>query len=395
MEGPPVRIGAGLALAAALLAAAPVAAQSRHKPECTVCRDDAELLARNGIGHGPFPFGRTSTEAIEREFLWRPVWIETEHVRIGAELETWKVPEEERKAYRAELEQLALKWPEIDPKKTTLDPWLRAHLLADRVQRFTAQFLALVGARDEDFLDPERNRMRAVGRHFGEQEKYEVMLFRARSLYQEYMRRTWALPYVKPQRWNNVDRDCMWFGMSQEAEHVRHDQHVHNFVRHNLAHNFLDGYLHYSYDLPVWLTEGFAHWAEQTNDPRFNMFDTVEGSFHEAKAVSDWGAEVRKIVAGGEAVPFSQLLRWLSFAELTFPSHLVCWSKFDFLVRHDPAKLGALITALKSRRNAEGLPDGSHLDDAQRDGFRDLYGWTLQQAEDRWKEWVLATYPAK
>lgn len=383
----------GLMLAAAVLAAAaPLAAQGRAKRVCTVCGNDAALLARNGMNHGPFPFGKSSSDAIEKQYLFLPVWIETPHVRMGVDLDTWKVPEEERKAYRAELEELAKKWPAIDPKKTTLDPWLRAHLLADRVERFYSRFMTLMGSNDGLFSDPDKNLMSGWGRYAGEGDKYELMIFRGRSLYGEYMQNNWGLKYIKPQRWNNIERDCLWFGFCQEEDEIRHDQHVHNMVLHNLAHNLMDGYCHYSYEMPVWITEGFAHWAELENDPRFHMFDFVEGVFQEPRNVSNWPGEVRKMVAAGDIVPFTQLLYRKSFAELDFDDHLMAWSKIDFLIKTDPVKFGQFITTLKSRRDERGYSDGSKMDDAQRDALKKYYGWTWQQAEDQWKEWVLANY---
>lgn len=384
-------VGAGLLL----VGAGPLAAQGKGKRLCTVCEHEPELLAANGMSHGPFSFGNSSSDTIEKEFLFLPVWLETPHLRLGVDLDTWKVPEDERKAYRAELEALAQKWPKIDPKKMTLDPWLRAHLLADRAERCYEQFLGLMGSSDAAFSDPERNLMSGWGRYAGQGEKYEVMIFRGRSLYSEYMQKTWGLNYVKPQRWNNVKRDSLWFGFSQDEDGIRHDQHVHNMVRHNLAHNFLDGYCHYSYEMPVWITEGFAHWMEIDNDPRFHMFDFVEGVFVEPKTVSSWPVEVRKLVATAETVPFTQLLYRKSFAELSFTDHLMAWSKIDFLIQSDPAKFGRFMTILKSRRDERGYADGSKMEDAQRDALKQCYGWTWQQAEEKWQEWVLATYPIK
>lgn len=388
---------AGTALILPLLAAALLPGGDPAAPpgKCTVCRHDKELLDRNGMSHGPFPFGRTTSDEIQAEMLWMPVWIETKHFRLAADLPDWKIPENERKAYRAELEELQLKWPEIKPKKAVLDPWYRAHLLADRMERAYDQFLDLMGAGEEDFWDEERNRLLDRGPYLGEHDKFEVMIFQERGAYKDYMSRTWGLTYLKPQRWNNVDRRCLWFGLNLQEEDVRHDQHVHNVVRHNLGHNMLDGYLYYAYDLPVWITEGFGHWFERYNDERFNMFDTVEGSFHKARNLTRWAPEVRKIVQRDEAVTFALLLRRMSFAELVYEDHLVVWSKIDFLINYDREKFGRFISALKGRRNAQGLPDSSDLDGAQRDAFRDIYGWSIHQAEDEWKQWVLETYPVK
>lgn len=386
----------GAVLLASLLAlTAAGAARAQGHGRCTVCDNDPELLARNETGHGPFPFGRSDTEAIEKELFWHPVWIETRHFRLGLDLPGWRIPEKERKAYRAELTGLQKKWPAINPKTRVLDPWLRAHLLADRVERFYATFQELVGRDEASFWDEEANRMLGLGPYLGMHDKYEIMVFQEEGPFREYMQRTWGLTYVKPQRWNNVDRKCLWFGMNLQSEHVRHDQHLHNLVLHNLAINLLNGYLFYGYDMPIWIKEGLAHWAARRNDPRFNAFDTVEGAFVAKKSLERWAPEVRKLVARDEAASFAALLRRMSFAELSFEDHLVVWSKVQFLIETDREKFGRFLTALKSRRTKDGYPDGSNLDDAQREAFKDIWGWTLQQAERRWVDWVLETYPSK
>jgi len=380
-----------LLLAAGLTAAVPAQVRGR----CTVCGNDPALLARNGYGHGPFPFGRSDSAAIEKDFFWKPVWIETPHFRLALDLPSWKVPERERKAYRAELTRLKERWPAIKPKARTLDPWLRAHLLADRVERFYADFQELVGRSEESFWDADKNYLQGLGPYLGMHEKYEVMVFQQEGPFREYMERTWGLTYVKPQRWNIIDRKCLWFGMNLEQEHVRHDQYLHNIVLHNLAINLLNGYLFYGFDMPIWIKEGLAHWAARRNDPRFNSFDTVEGAFVEKKSLERWAPEVRKLVAKDKAASFASLLRRMSFAELSFDDHLIVWSKVQFLIEHDREKFGRFLTVLKGRRTAAGIPDGSKLDDAQREAFKDIWGWTLQQAERHWVDWVLATYPVK
>ncbi|KAA3612793.1 MAG: hypothetical protein DWQ01_03560 [Planctomycetota bacterium] len=396
MEKTPVIRGFLLISLLLLLWAPEASAQKKSKKvRCTVCLHDPELMQRNGVSHGPFPFGRSSSEEVQIDLLWDAVWLESAHFRFGLMLKSWKVPESERKAYRAELEALQEKYPAIKPKKAVLDPWLRAHLLVERSEAAYAKFLDLMGTSEAEFQDQKALTMKGLGPYLGMHEKFEIMVFIDKEPFKEYMEKTWGLTYVKPQRWNNVDRRCLWFGLNQEEENIRHDQHLHNIVLHNIGHNMLDGYQFYSYDLPVWITEGFAHWFERDNDPRFNMFDTVEGSFHEAKSLERWAPEVRKLVMKNEAASFSSLLRRASFAELGFEDHLVCWSKIDFLIRTDKAKFGQFITTLKSRRNAQGLPDASNMDGAQRQAFRDFYGWSLPQLEEKWKAWVLDTYPLK
>ena len=145
-----------LLLCAALLAAAAPAAAQRDKDEaCTVCGHDPERMAAGGVvSHGPFPFLRDTSEELQQQLgAGGLLWIETEHFRIGSELEKWKIPVRDKKAYQAELERFAETWPEVDPKKTkSLDPWLRLHLMAWRMENLYAHVLATWGWTEEDFL---------------------------------------------------------------------------------------------------------------------------------------------------------------------------------------------------------------------------------------------------
>lgn len=392
----------GFALALAVLVAAtaaPASAQGERpksrRDRCTFCDHDPEVLARNGMGHGPFPFARTDSDQIAAEGVWSPTLLETEHFRILGDFPSWKIPQDEIKAYRAELAALVERWPLVKPKQGELDPWHRIHLLGERLEHNYERFLELAGSSDEEFLDAERNTMRGIGRYAGQGNKYEVMVFEQANPYREFMRNTWGLGYVKPQCWNNVDRDCLWFGLNMETDAIHHDKHLTAVVIHGVSHNLLNGYMHYSYEMPVWLYAGTGHWLERQADGRYDTFCSIEGNFDVGKAVHDWDVEVRKIVAKNEGASFANFLRVNSLAEIGFQDHLLAWSKVDFLVRTRPADFGAWLTRLKTRRDARGMPDGAKMDEAQREGLKEIFGWTIQQAEDAWREWVLATYPVK
>ncbi len=392
------RLALLLTLIAALLGADALAQGERPKRKrdrCSFCDHDPEQLEANQMHHGPFPFGRTDSAAIAEEGVWKPMMLETEHFRILGDFPKWKVPQDEVKTYRAELAALQERWPEVKPKQSSLDPWYRVHLLGERLEALYDRFLTLAGNTDEDFLDEERNIMRGIGRYLGQKEKFEVMVFEDANPYREYMRNTWGLSYLKPQCWNNIDRESLWFGVNMETDAIQHDKHLSAVVMHGVGHNLLNGYMHYSYEMPVWIYEGTGHWLERDFDGRFDTFCSIEGNVDVGKATHNWPPQVRKLVMKGRGSSFAQLIRKNSLAEIDYEDHLIAWSKIDFLIQAKPEAFGAWLTELKSRRNAEGFPDGTKMDDAQRDGFKRHFGWTLNKAEEEWKEWVKETYPVK
>lgn len=419
------------ALAASLVALAAVApAQSRKDDGCWVCGNDPELMARAGlVNHGPFVFFESdSRELTDHLGLMKVVWLESEHFRIGLDLKPWRIPVSEKKAYRAELAELAETFPAIVPRKvSTLDRWLRIHLYAHRLEKLYRDLQETFGVSEEQFslLPPEETFLGAVekgwqsvleadylerpprpqgwpqwlgmGRYMGMPMKYEVLMLQYGADMERLKRDYIGRQDPHPQRWHVTWRvdvgepksRCMWFGVAAESEKIRHDQHMHNAVIHNVSINVLDGFMLYLVESPVWLRVGLAHWFTQRNDPRFNFYDLDEGAAEMDRDESNWPVAVRKLVTKGEAPSFLDLARKRSFGQLTLEDHLASWSKVDFLHRTRPEEFARFLFLVKTRA------DFSANLDAQRDQIREAFGWSLPQVEAAWQEWVLATYPVK
>ena len=417
------------ALAVALLAV-PLHAQRGKDEVCSVCGHDPEVMAATGVSsHGPFPFFRTDNEEVAGHLgATTLLWIETEHFRIGSDLEPWRIPVKDKKAYLAELERFAELYPDIDPKKTkVLDRWLRLHLLAWRMENLYDHVLGLWGWTEEDFLKlpPEQTFVDAkdgvwkddlikafnerptrtegfpvwigMGQYLGMPMKYEILILR----YEEDMG-TMKRDYIghnntHPQRWHltwRVDESepvsrAMWFGFSTEAEMIKHDQHVHNALLHNVGINMLDGYMLYLVEAPVWLRTGWGHYLTQRNSIDYNFYDLDEGSTEQNRDEKNWQPAVRELVSKDEAPTFVELGRLRSFGDITLEAHLVSWSKVCWLMESDPKAFAKWILYLKT------IPSQSNNMDVQRDALREAYGLGFPQAEEAWKAWVLETYSSK
>jgi len=374
----------------------------------------AALQAAGYLSYGPFPFGSlagkpVSTARID-EALGRHVemlWLETKHFRIGVDLPPFTVPmdPETRGKIRRELEQLQAKLPSVDPKAKVLTPWLRAHLVAQRLENLHAEVSALFGVKDEDFpADPSKVvrlpdvRYMGQGPHFGMKEKFLVLLFEKMGPFQQYTKDFLGRDTLFGQRWHFTEVGALLFTIAGECDDGRNkdDTALHCALAFNVGQNLLDGFRHYSYELPVWITEGFSHWLCRRVDPHWPNFDQNEGSIADMKKVWRWEPYVRNLVAsGGRFAPFPEAYAWRDFGDITFNDHVAIWSRIDWLLSMGPDKWQKFLFLVKGRVDEQWLPDQSDLVGAVRDALQQAYGIPVLDFDRRWGEWVKATYPTQ
>jgi len=409
----------------------PAHAQGKKKDVCTVCEFDPEVMEAAGIqNHGPFIFFKSDSKDIERIVgASKMVWLETTHFRFGSDLKPWKIPVKDKKAYRAELTELKELFPKVDPKKTkTLDRWMRIHLMAFRMEKAYQHLLGLTGYTEEQFLylpseqefkDAEasgswkddlekiyidhQDRPKGMplwvglGQYFGMPMKFEFLMMRYEEDFGMIKRTFLGHLDAHPQRWHCTWRPpdtepvsrALWFGLSTEHEDIKHDQHLHNALQHNFAINFLDGYMLYLVEAPVWLRVGLGHYMSKRNSDDYNFYDMDEGSTKLQKDAQKWEPLVRKFVVKGDAPGFADLSRFRSFGDLGFEAHLTSWSKVKFLMQRDPEKFALWLTKLKT---ADDLTNNLAT---QRKILKDVWGWSFSKADEEWEAWVKETYSLK
>ena len=404
------------ALALGLLAGA-AAAQEPKLPKWRIdpyTKNKPEALAKAGyVSFGPFPFGNlgpneaTSTD-IEKTLPFLQIhWIETQHFRLGIELPAFTLPEdlETRRKIRRELERLGEKLPGIDPKTRTLDPWLRAHLFAQRVEDIYDEFSKLAGVKDADFpQDPDKLLISSgpymgQGPFLGMKKKYLLLLFEKEASFLTYMRTYLGRDSHYGQRWHCKDVGCLLYTIATECDEGRfknNDTALHCNVAFNVSQNLLDGFRHYSYDLPVWIREGLGHWFERRVDGKWNSFDQNEGSPADMKKEARWEPYVRGLLTnGGKYAPFTEAYGWRDFGNITFNDHTTIWSRVDFLMKFGPEKWRTFLFGIKGRVTREWVPDQTDLVGATRDALQQAYGFSALQFDEKWSEWVKATYPSQ
>ncbi|MFT4709435.1 MAG: hypothetical protein ACI9D0_000130 [Bacteroidia bacterium] len=385
-----------------LVAFAPAASAQKDKKNaptnCTVCEGLPEVMGAGGIlSHGGFVFGRSDTDGVDEFHGNLDIrWIETEHFEIGYAGPPYKVSAQERKAVQLELATLAELFPEIKPKKALIDPWLRAHMYAVRCEQIYAQFMEIMQVTGDEFPSGEKQwdgtgTYWGEGPHLGQKGKYELMIMPSEGDLEAYLSEQFGVQSKKTNRWNVNELDTISVTMQMREGDLKKDLALHGHVAFNLAHNLLDGFKHYSYDTQIWLHEGLAHWFEREINPKFNSFDSGEGSKGVMSKKEDWDKEVLILVRGDKAPRMAELANIKNYADLTLDQHYVTWSMVKFLLEEHATAFANINKILHGRMSADGSQqNSSNLDSVHRDAFKSELGMNYSQFDTAWQEWVKA-----
>jgi glutaredoxin len=390
------------ALAAVALASTALAQRPNDPAACPYCKNDPELMEAAGVvSHGGFEFGSTDTAKVDGLLASQDIrWIESAHFEIGFALGGHKVEQDEKEKIRAELGRLQAALPAVDPKIKVLDPWLRAHLYAQRAEDHWQRMLAILQVKEGDFPDGSRQwnmqgKYMGEGPYLGEKGKYEILILPSEASHSQYLQAHFGLLIKKTQRWNLPEKDTLSVTIHTGQGNLRKDEALHGHLVFNLTINLLDGYKHYSYDTPIWIREGLAHVCEREISPRFNTFDSSEGGIAEMTRKEKWEPEVRRLVASGKAPRMAELIQIKEYAGLELVHHYTTWSMADFLLKSNPNGFACLQDALHGITNEKGIGDGSNLSDVHRDEFKRCLGFSYADFDRAWAEWVLANYGAQ
>lgn len=375
--------------------------------------DPAAMEKAGYVRFHPMPFGEqagveVSTEKIEEELGDAKVrWVETAHFRIGSTLPAFLIPASERKIkvkIEAELERLAKKLPNVNTKVRRLDPWLRLHLYAMRCEETYTKFMERAGVTEASF-PKEPNTLAPDGKYWGQgpylgqHGKYLVLIFEKQSDFSRYLAMFIGKQQAFAQRWNFKNVGSLIITTSTELEEgrLKHDTSLHCHVVWNIVHNMISGYRFYSYDLPVWFTEGTAHWwAKEVDEERALDFDQNESARADMLNTGIWQPKVRQWLDNKKTRPVSEILGLRDYGQLTKYDHVKCWSLIDWMMAQGNEKWSKYINSVKGYIDPKtGLATASEVLNLQRQGLRDAYDVSPPMLEEKWRAWVLETYAEK
>jgi hypothetical protein len=362
---------------------------------------DADVMKAGGIAaYGPFPWadfiGTADVDKVLGE--GRILWIETEHFRIGSTFRSmgWPQTPTKKKALQQEFRDLHKKLRKIPERPRKIDPWLRLHLYAQRAERCYADFQKLLGVTDADF--PARGTGPREGAFLGQPDKFLLLLFQKKSDMARYMDRFCGLQADVSMRYCHPKTHQMVACVSAEGLEGFDDTALHGHVVYALMHNLMGGYNGFYYALPLWFSEGLAHWySRQIPSDNVNVQIRDDEAVAEDKQ-NNWPVKVRRRAQHvGAFFPFETMAAWADRDKMGYHGHSQAWSRIDFLMQRDAEKVGLMLRQLKALPPGGGGDAGAAQSAQARTLavklLAELFELDPAAFDTEWREWVLKTYP--
>jgi hypothetical protein len=404
---------AARAAALAALLAAPLAAQREPKPEKVDAfadpyteGDPARLQALGYAALGRFLWlGDVPTTQVQ-QILGDDVaiFIETAHFKLASTLRSfpWPRDKEWRAALRAELDALAEACPSFRIKPRSLDPWLRAHLYARRLEALYTDFCTRF-AIDQKAFPKERGSARTAdylgeGPYLGQPEKYLVVLTHKALSAGTYTRAFHGVAASDSTRHNHVDQGALAVVVADEfaEKTLRDDRNLHSHVVYLVCHNLVDGYKFYWQTIPAWLSEGIPLWFGRQVHPKFLNFAGTDTTGSTVLEAHEWERRVRLRVEHDVWPEAGALCKVMAASELDFVEHMMVWSRVDHLLQNEPAKFAAFLARMKAPMTDEArLPTTAEVLQRQEQALREELGLDYAGFDEAWAQYVRAKYPKK
>lgn len=363
-------------------------------------KGDAELVKALGyvkLGHGKW-HGGDDTKALQQNMGGiEMLFVETEHFRIASSLGTYEIPNnrEERDKIKAEIKRLKQKLGRIKVPKNELDPWLRLHLYAQRVEDLYAAFCADFGLTPEDFgpLVP----------HMGYPQKIRVVVCQRKSEFGRYVRHYHDSTVEYSYR-NISPRDSLAVAANLEAltegwereDDVPFDTFLHNIVVSSLTTTFMDSHNGTAYTAPRWFVYGMSHWHLRRVDPHWTYADGRQPGQGEDKEQWDWEPRVYKLVKNEFFAGAQDMFAWKDYPDLHQRDHMISWSKTEFLMTELEGDRKAFLNAVCRQLSKYGSNIGDQgLMERQVTALQECFGLTPEEFDAAWSKWVLKNYRRK
>jgi len=359
--------------------------------------NDPERMSLFGyVAYRTFPWHKEErTEHIQENMGGMSMlWVETEHFKIGSSLTTYLVPNdrEERDRIKAELARLKAKlgkkWgKKFKPARNKLDPWLRLHLYAQRMEETYQTFMDDFGIESSDFI--------AKGPHLGQPEKFLVLLCQRKSELGRYVKTYLNAESEDVYRWGFPD-DCFFIGGNiesiklrwQEPEEEPFDSMLHGMMTANVASTLLDAYRGNFYAPPRWMGWALGHYHVRRIDERWISSAGHRVGRNRREEDYKWEPRIKNLVKNDFFVKTEDMFKWLNYEDLKERDHIIAWSKLDYLINDAKGDLKGWLNDLCVRPEGQVEVDPEELRVRQERALAKHFNLTPAGLDEAWAEWA-------
>jgi hypothetical protein len=174
------------------------------------------------------------------------------------------------------------------------------------------------------------------------------------------------------------------YSICGNRKEFRTDEQLHRNIVHSVSHLLLTAQRPTAWLGNMkggWFDEGLAHWLEDRVSGICDNYCMQEDVPNPDFERGRYRFGVRKLVAKGDLPPMAEVTTH-NVDTLTVEMNAIVFSYVDYLIPLGPEKLDALAKKLKNK-----IPTSQAV--------KDVYELNLLELEERWKAWVLETYPVK
>ena len=378
-------------------------------------RGESRALDRAGyISLGPFPLaeGIKTSDVEETLGAGRVLWVETAHFKLGSTLRSYKLRGDarEEKTLKAELDRLVKRMDKTVLPQGKLDPWLRLHLYAQRLEDQYADFCARFGVKDADFAEPKPGigaspsvpaaagepGYMGEGPFLGQELKFTVLITEKSSSLARFVSR-----WIK--RDSDTIRDClpggsMFFGTAAQTWKdygYDLDATLHCVVADGLSHNLVDGFRKSWCALPVWFSEGLAYWYAREADPRFPVY--AKGALRKVDDDSwIWEPRVHGLVQNQSVLAWKDMMAWHRREDIHPQEHMIAWSRVSWILSMKSTSLHEFLMGVTD--SALVVPEEDRAKvclEKESKAIASAFKMSPQELDQGWRRYVLRTYPKK
>ena len=372
-------------------------------------KGQAEELERAGyVSFGPFTFAEGIKTLDVEETLGNAqvLWVETAHFKLGSTLATYKCPSDthEEQRLREEIGRLIKKLPRVHRDPGKLDPWLRLHLYAQRLEEQYADFEARFGLHDEDFAakgkpaspaDSPASGSMGPGPYLGQELKFTVLLTEKSSQVARFAKRYIVGGDVAYYR-APLPGGTRFLGTSAQAVRsigTELDSALHALVATELACNLCDGFRGAQYDRPLWFDHGLGLFYGRMVEERWSVHvprvstEADDESWH-------WEPRIRGLVSNAYVTKWDEMLGWQDIAKLEASQHMCAWSRVAWLMSLEKGDLHGFLMGVSEplKPGLSAVEEQNVRLEQQKTALQAAFGKSPSELDEAWRKWVLRKY---